>query len=340
MERPDGATPGDARGEFALIARHFTRRPRDVSVVVGVGDDAAVLAPTPGCELVLAVDMMVEGRHFLPGADPAALGHKILAVNLSDMAAMGARPRWALLAGALPDEDDRWLAAFSRGLYALADEHGVDLVGGDTTRGPRNLCLTIAGEVPAGTAVLRSGARAGDELWVSGTLGDAMLGLAAIEGRTALDAQARADGVARLERPVPRVALGIALRGIASAMLDVSDGLTGDVGHLLEQSNVGATIELRAVPRSAALGRKLAGDERALALACLLAGGDDYELVFSAPPALRDRVEAAGRDAGVAVTRIGRIVAGGGLVVVDERGAPLAELPRAFDHFAPGPRRP
>lgn len=338
MGRPAGEVPGEVRGEFALIARHFTRAPRDRSVVVGVGDDAAVVAPTPGCELVLAVDMMVEGRHFLPGADPGTLGHKILAVNLSDMAAMGARPRWALLAGALPDEDDAWLAAFSRGLFALAGEHGVELVGGDTTRGPRNLCLTIAGEVPAGAAILRSGARAGDDLWVSGTLGDAMLGLAAIEGRTSLDAAARAACAARLERPTPRVALGLALRGIASAMLDVSDGLTGDVGHLLDQSNVGAVVDLAAVPRSGALDRKLAGAERALALACLLAGGDDYELVFAAPAALRDRVGAAGRGAGVAVARIGRIVGRGGLVVNDERGEPLATLPRAFDHFAAGPR--
>ncbi|MBK6803466.1 MAG: thiamine-phosphate kinase [Betaproteobacteria bacterium] len=333
MGRPADETSGEAHGEFALIARHFTRPPRDRSVRVGVGDDAAVVASSPGCELVLAVDMMVEGRHFLPGADPETLGHKILAVNLSDLAAMGARPRWALLALALPDEDDAWLAAFSRGLFALAAEHGVDLVGGDTTRGPRNLCLTIAGEVPAGAAILRGGARAGDDLWVSGTLGDAMLGLAALEGRTTLDGAARAACVARLERPSPRVALGTALRGVASAMLDVSDGLTGDVAHLLETSKAGAVVELAALPRSAALDRKLAGAERSLALQCLLAGGDDYELVFSASPTVRERVAAAGRDTGVPVARIGRIVAKEGLVVNDEQGAAMAALPRAFDHF-------
>lgn len=338
MGRPGGGAAEGGHGEFALIARHFTRAPRDASVRVGVGDDAAVLSPTPGCELVLAVDMMVEGRHFLPGADPRALGHKILAVNLSDMAAMGARPRWALLAGALPDDDDAWLAGFSRGLYALADEHGVDLVGGDTTRGPRNLCLTIAGEVRAGAAILRSGARAGDDLWVSGTLGDAMLGLAALEGRTSLDATARAACVARLERPSPRVALGIALAGVASAMLDVSDGLTGDVGHLLERSGVGAVVDLAALPRSCALDGKLRGGERALALSCLLAGGDDYELAFAAPVAMRGRVDAAGAASGVPVARIGRVVAGAGLVVNDEEGRPLAALPPAFDHFAPGVR--
>jgi len=221
-------------GEFALIARHFARPAREPDVRVGIGDDAAVLAPAPGQELVLAVDMMVEGRHFVEGTDPERLGHKILAVNLSDMAAMGARPRWALLAGALPDDDERWLSSFARGLFALADAHGVALVGGDTTRGPRTLSLTIAGEVPAGEAILRRGARSGDDLWVSGTLGDAMLGLAALEGRTRLDAAERAHCIARLERPSPRVALGIGLRGVASAMLDVSDSLTGDLGHILE----------------------------------------------------------------------------------------------------------
>ena len=329
---PGGARP--PRGEFALIARHFTRPPRDASVRTGVGDDAAVLATEPGHELVLAVDMMVEGRHFLAGTDPGRLGHKLLAVNLSDLAAMGARPRWALLAGALPDDDEAWLAAFSGGLHALADAHHVDLVGGDTTRGPRTLSLTIAGDVPAGGAILRSGASAGDELWVSGSLGDAMLGFAALEARTRLDAAEFAACVERLEWPTPRVALGVALRGVASAMLDVSDGLVGDLRHLLDASGVGAEVDLAAVPRSDALARKLDGDERALALRCLIAGGDDYELVFAAPAAKRDGVLAAGRVAGVAVACIGRIVPGAELVVLDERGRPLAALPQAFDHFA------
>jgi thiamine-monophosphate kinase len=190
-----------APSEFELIDRHFARPERDPAVRLGIGDDAAIVAPTPGHELVLAVDMMVEGRHFLPGTDPASLGHKILAVNLSDLAAMGATPRFALLAGALPDNDDRWLTAFSQGLFALAERHRVSLIGGDTTRGPRNLCLTIVGEVPAGCALTRHGASAGEDIWVSGTLGDAMLALAALQRRTDLDASALAGARARLERP-------------------------------------------------------------------------------------------------------------------------------------------
>lgn len=322
-------------GEFALIDRFFRHDgPRD-GVVLGIGDDAALVAPTPGHELVLAVDMMVEGRHFLRGTDPEALGHKILAVNLSDIAAMGARPRWALLAGALPDSDEAWLAAFARGLFALADAHGVALIGGDTTRGPLNLCLTIAGEAPAGTAIRRSGARPGDDVWVSGSLGDAMLALAALEGRTKLDAATLAPLRARLERPQPRVALGLALRGLASAMLDVSDGLTGDLGHVLEASRVGAQIELARLPCAPALRERLGTRERDLALACLIAGGDDYELLFTAPNAVRERIVAAGAAVQVPVTRIGKIAPQArGFVVRDEHGAPLTALPRAFDHFA------
>jgi thiamine-monophosphate kinase len=316
-------------GEFALIERHFRRDVRDASVRLGIGDDAALVVPSPGCELALSVDMLVEGRHFLPGVDPASLGHKTLAVNLSDMAAMGARPRWALLAGALPEADERWLAAFAGGLFALAEREGVALVGGDTTRGPRNLCVTIVGEVPAGGALTRAGARAGDDVWVSGTLGDAMLALRDIRAGRPVPTALRA----RLERPEPRVALGQRLRGVASAAIDVSDGLTGDLGHILDASKVGARIEIPALPRSNAMNAALAAD-RAAGLALLLAGGDDYELCFTAPPSMRERVCAAGREGDVAVTRIGEIVAGRGLVAIGEDGTPLVELPRAFDHFS------
>src|SRR4030095_5880773 len=172
--------------EFALIDRFFRRAVRDPAVRIAIGDDGAVVAPASGCDLVFSVDMLVEGRHFLPGADPAALGHKTLAVTLSDMAAMGAKPRWALLAGALPDSDERWLGEFARGLFDLAARFGVTLIGGDTTRGARNLCRTIVGEVPAGTALTRAGATAGNDIYVSGTLGDAALALAALQGRATL----------------------------------------------------------------------------------------------------------------------------------------------------------
>jgi len=319
--------------EFAVIARYFQRPINDSSVRVGIGDDAAIVAPTPGCELAISVDMLVEGRHFLADVDPESLGHKTLAVNLSDMAAMGARPRWALLGVALPDADERWLDGFARGLFAIADRFGVALIGGDTTRGPRNLCVTILGEVPAGSAITRAGARAGDDVWVSGTLGDAMLALAAIQGRLTMRAEALAQLRGRLERPEPRVALGEALRGIATAALDVSDGLTGDLAHILDASRAGARIEVASIPRGDAMREALATD-RELALACMLAGGDDYELCFTAAPADRERVAGAGRSSGIAVTRIGTITRETGLLVLDERGSPLASPPRAFDHFS------
>jgi thiamine-monophosphate kinase len=321
--------------EFELIERFFSRPPRSSSVILGVGDDAALLAPTPGAEIVASVDMLVAGRHFYADVDPEALGHKTLAVNLSDIAAMGALPRWALLAGALPDADAGWLAAFARGFFALADAHDIDLVGGDTTRGPLNLCVTILGEAPAGQAIRRAGARAGDDVYVSGELGAAALALAAIEGRTALTPEANAACRLRLERPTPRVALGMRLRGIATAMLDVSDGLTGDLGHLLEASGVGAAIDIAAIPCPRALATKLSGAEHALAVQCLLGGGDDYELLFTASPAHSARITALAESLDLPLTRIGSIAASRGLVVRDEWGTPMT-LPRAFDHFAPG----
>jgi thiamine-monophosphate kinase len=321
--------------EFALIERHFQRPPRDAAVRVGIGDDGAVVAATPGMEWVLSVDMLVEGRHFFAGTDPFNLGHKALAVNLSDLAAMGATPRFALLAGALPDADDAWLAAFMDGFRALADRFGVELIGGDTTRGPRNLCVTVVGDVPAGTAITRAGARGGDDVHVSGTLGDAALALAVLQDRTTLAAADFAPARARLERPEPRVALGERLRDVATAALDVSDGLVGDLGHVLVRSGVGAVVDLAAIPCAAALTAKLAGDERALALHCLLAGGDDYELCFCAPPSARATLAAIAAEIGVSLTRIGTVVPGRELAVVDAQGARLAALPRAFDHFAP-----
>jgi thiamine-monophosphate kinase len=320
--------------EFELIDRYFRRAPRNAGVRIGIGDDGAVIVPTPGSEYVVSVDMLVEGRHFAAGADPRRLGHKTLAVNLSDLAAMGALPRYALLAGALPDSDPAWLEAFIGGFDALAHQYDVELIGGDTTRGPRNLCVTAIGEVPAGTALTRAGARAGDVIHVSGTLGDAALALAVAQRRTAVDAAAAPGLERRLDAPEPRVALGFALRGIATAALDLSDGLTGDLGHILAASRVGATLDLSAIPCSDALRAKLAGSERALALRCLLAGGDDYELCFTAPANAQAQVAAIARALGLALTPIGSINAQPGLEVRDEHGHPLPSLPRAYDHFA------
>jgi len=321
-------------GEFELIARHFTRPVAPpAAVVLGVGDDCALLQPTPGHHLAISTDMLVEGRHFFAGAEPEALGHKALAVNLSDLAAMGARPLGFTLALALPAADDAWLAAFARGLFALADAHACPLVGGDTTRGPLNLCITVFGERRPGQALRRDAARAGHDLWLSGRTGEARLALALRRG----EAWARGDLAAvadRMDRPTPRLALGQRLAdtpGLGAA-LDVSDGLIGDLGHLLAASGVGAEIEAQALPLAPALQAL----EEASRLDCLLAGGDDYELLFTADPAARAGVMAAGAQAGVVVTRIGRITAGQGLRVLDSQGRPLTPTGRGFDHFAAG----
>ena len=279
--------------EFELIERYFRREPRNADVRIGVGDDGAVIAPAPGMEYVVTVDMLVEGRHFRADADPQGIGHKTLAVNLSDLAAMGALPRFVLLAGALPSADPAWIAAFMLGFDALAREYDVELIGGDTTRGPRTLCVTAIGELPGGTALTRSGASPGDIVYVSGQLGDAALALAAIDGRADIDPLRLASLERRLNEPQPRVALGVALRGVASSALDVSDGLTGDLGHVLTASRVGAALDLAAIPACAELSDMLAGSERDLALGCMLAGGDDYELCFTASPARADDVRGA-----------------------------------------------
>jgi thiamine-monophosphate kinase len=325
-------TAGQGLGEFELIDRFF-RRPTRHSVL-GIGDDAALLAPTVGCELVVSVDMLVEGRHFFAEVDPEALGHKTLAVNLSDIAAMGATPRWALLAGALPEANPAWLAGFARGFFALAEAHDVDLVGGDTTRGPLNLCVTILGEVPAGRALRRSGARAGDDVYVSGCLGDAALALAHEQGRITLKRDEFMRCQESLLRPQPRVSLGRMLLGVASAAIDVSDGLVGDLSHVVNASGVGARVELNAIPRSTTLDRCLADGESTLALECLLAGGDDYELCFTAAPERAPHVHALAGELQLTLTRIGTVDEGPGLVVLDQGGRTLPSLPRAFDHFA------
>jgi thiamine-monophosphate kinase len=316
-----------ALGEFELIERYFTRPTR--RAVLGVGDDCAVLAPAPGIQLCVSSDMLVEGRHFLSTVPPQRLGHKALAVNLSDLAACGAEPLAFTLALALPRADEGFLQGFADGLWALAGRHGIELVGGDTTAGPLNICITVIGQLPAGQALLRSGARAGDELWVSGTLGDARAALECFRGTLAADAVAFEHFRRAMELPEPRVALGQRLRGIARSAIDVSDGLLGDLAHILRGSGVGARIDADALPRSAGL----AGLPPALQLECLLHGGDDYELLFSAAPAQHEAVLAAARDTGVPVTRIGHIEAGSALRVVDAAGQPLEFKPGGFDHF-------
>lgn len=316
--------------EFDLIARYFTRsRPPGSAAVLGIGDDCALLAPAPGMALAISTDMLVEGRHFLPEADPAKLGHKALAVNLSDLAAMGARPLAFTLALALPQARAEWLAPFAAGLFALADRHQCELIGGDTTKGPLNICITVFGELPAGQALRRDAAQAGDDIWVSGTLGDARLALAGLRAELALEAGAQQLAEQRMHCPTPRVALGLALRGIAHAAIDVSDGLAGDLGHILQRSRCGAVLDIDALPP----GPVLAAQPLALRRQFTLAGGDDYELCFTAPAARRDAVLAAAHDAGTAVSRVGRIEAAAGLRLVDGTGAALALQPDSFDHF-------
>ncbi|MDR6887676.1 MULTISPECIES: thiamine-phosphate kinase [Variovorax] len=317
-------------GEFDLIARYFNRPAKRSPL--GVGDDCALLAPAPGMQLAVSSDMLVEGRHFLSTVDAARLGHKALAVNLSDLAACGAKPLAFTLALSLPGVDEHWLEGFSRGLFALADAHGCELVGGDTTRGPLNICITVFGEVPAGAALLRSGARAGDDIWVSGTLGDARLALEVFRGSLALPADVFAQARMRMEQPTPRVALGQALRGTASAAVDVSDGLVGDLGHILASSRVGATLDADAATSTVAAA-STPGLSIETLRTCALSGGDDYELVFTAAPSARAAVEQAGKESFTRVTRIGRIDAEAGLRIVDASGSPVAQRFGSFDHF-------
>jgi thiamine-monophosphate kinase len=314
-------------GEFDLIAKYFTRTVTHAAL--GVGDDCALFATSPGMQLAVSSDMLVEGRHFLPTVAPDRLGHKALAVNLSDLAACGARPVAFTLALAMPRVDEVFLEGFARGLLALADAHHCELIGGDTTQGPLNLCLTVFGEVPAGEALLRSGAQVGDDLYVSGMLGDARLALEVFRGTLALDGAAFEAVRVAMEKPEPRVALGLALRGVATSAIDVSDGLLGDLGHVLRRSKVGAELSIAALPRSDLM-RAL---PEALQRTCTLAGGDDYELVFTAPPGSAAQVEAAARAAEVRVTRIGRIEAAAGLRLVDGTGRAVPNTFGSFDHF-------
>ena len=322
-----------ATSEFELIRRYFTHPARHA--LLGVGDDAALVKVRRGYDLAISADMLVAGRHFFADADPRQLGHKALAVNLSDMAAMGAAPRWATLALALPAADARWVREFSRGFMALARRFDVDLIGGDTTRGPLNICVQIMGEVRHGKALRRDRARSGDDIWVSGTLGDAALALAALKRRIRLEPVELVQCAARLHRPTPRVALGLALSGVAHSAIDISDGLLADLGHILESSGAGAEIELADLPVSSVLARYL---DRVTACSALLAGGDDYELCFTAPRAARARILRIALGAKVKATRIGTVRAhrrgAPRLIVRSPDGAALRVVRGGFDHFA------
>ncbi len=315
--------------EFELIARYFTRPARHT--VLGVGDDAALLRVSEGKELVAAADMLLAGRHFLHEDDAAGVGHKSLAVNLSDLAAMGATPRWALLCIALPEADERWIGAFARGLFALADAHGVALIGGDTTKGPLTISITVLGEIERGAALRRSGAKVGDDIWVSGTLGDAALALAHLKRGIRLAPHDAAALLPRLHTPTPRVKLGQKLLGLAHGAIDISDGLLADLGHILDASKVGAEIDVDAVPVSATVRAYL---EHGAAREAVLAGGDDYELCFTAAPKRRADIEALGRRLKLPLTRIGRITRKKGLVLHDAEGRPVTWERKGFDHFA------
>lgn len=317
--------------EFNLIAQYFTRPVHDARhIALGVGDDCALVTPATGKQLAISTDMLVEGRHFFPDADPFKLGHKCLAVNLSDLAAMGAKPLAFTLALALPEARAEWLAPFSQGMLALADKHGCELIGGDTTKGPLNICITVFGEVAPGTALRRCLAQAGDDIWISGTLGDARLALAAYRGELVLDNAELEAAAERMHAPTPRVTLGLALCGLAHAAIDISDGLVGDLGHILKRSGVGATLDADALPAGPMLARQPQDLRRHFALA----GGDDYELCFTAPATRRADILEAARSADTAVTRVGVIESAPGVRLLDGNGVPLNLRLSSFDHFA------
>ena len=316
--------------EFDLIARYFSRPALTPAVSLAVGDDCALLQPRAGHELAISTDMLVEGRHFFQQADANALGHKSLAVNLSDLAAMGAQPLAFTLALALPSIDESWLSAFSNGLFALAEQHNIALIGGDTTKGPLTISITIFGEIPTGKALRRNQAQVGDDIWVSGTLGDARLALSALQAKLALDANALNQAAQHLHRPTPRNALGLALRNIAHAAIDVSDGLLGDLQHVLKQSNVGATLQADDLP----LGEILKSTQtHNVCHEFAMNGGDDYELCFTAPTTKREAVLHAANRSNTVVTRIGQITAAREVKILNAAGVALAISSNSYDHF-------
>lgn len=318
--------------EFALIDKYFARP--TPSAVLGPGDDCALVQPTPGKQLAVTTDMLVAGTHFLPDTDPRNLGWKALAVNLSDLAAMGARPRWVTLAGALPAVDEPWIARFAEGFFACATEYGVDVIGGDTTRGPLNVCVTAIGEVEPGRALRRDGARVGDQIWVSGRPGLASLGLAQLQGRIELPEPWKRLCIGALEKPRPRVMLGLALTGIATAAIDVSDGLLADLGHIAERSGCAAAVQLVQLPHLPR-GESYDADLRRIALECQLSGGDDYELCFTAPGSQHLAIGRIAAELELPLWCIGDIVEGsaGTVTVFDPDGKPVEFERQGYEHF-------
>ncbi|MEO8417122.1 MAG: thiamine-phosphate kinase [Methylophilaceae bacterium] len=315
--------------EFDLIRRHFTRPAPQA--LLGIGDDAALLSVTTGMELAVSADMLVAGTHFFTDADPYSVGWKSLAVNISDMAAMGAVPKWATLAIALPQADENWVAAFASGFFACAAQYQVDLIGGDTTRGPLTISVQIMGEVPSGRALRRSGAKAGDEIWVSGTLGNAALALAVLQGRFTLSKGELATCLPALHTPQPRVKLGLHLRQLAHSAIDISDGLLADLGHMLECSNAGAEISLQDIPCSTVVSNHLA-DKQVQQM--LLAGGDDYELCFTTPVENHAEIAQLAVQLALPLSCIGAISDKPGLIIRGLDNAPITMGETGFDHFA------
>ncbi len=317
--------------EFDLIARHFTRPV--TAAKLGVGDDCALFSWAPGRDVAVSTDTLVAGTHFFADTDPETLGHKALAVNLSDLAAMGAAPKFVTLALTLPEIDHKWLAAFARGFYLLANQFGVELIGGDTTRGPLSMTLTVIGEADPNKVLRRDHAHEGDEVWISGDLGGAALALRHVRGEVQLSSDEWEIAAGRLHRPLPRVGLGLALRGLAHAAIDISDGLLADLGHVCERSMLSASLDWQAIPRSMAL----AAMPEQLQMDCALAGGDDYELCFTAPPSARSAIEAAGRELSLPIARVGAMKSFTGAAspveVLDASGRKILILRTGYDHF-------
>jgi thiamine-monophosphate kinase len=317
-------------GEFDLIETFFKRPARNATL--GVGDDCALLPISPGQQLAISSDMLVEGRHFLSTVNPRSLGHKALAVNLSDLAACGAEPKAFMLALALPEVNAPWLSEFSKGIWDLAEAHHCDLIGGDTTRGPLNICITVLGEVPAHLALLRSGAKVGDDVYVSGHLGDARLALEVFRGRLTVPQSVFEQARLRMEMPTPRLALGQALRGIATAAADISDGLLGDLQHILKASHVGADLDTSQVLSTLA-SRALCNLPLATQRMLTLSGGDDYELVFTAPEHARAAIATLSDATDTPITRIGKVNGSQQLRLLDSEGHVLPNEFESFDHF-------